>query len=96
MNYLEHVICQRAHSHADYFEISVDVFNGSLCGPNKLLNVLCHYMFLPVCEFSANIYTFIFHGLGQASKIHIVLMYGLSSQVLLFQSHTSTTSIIAI
>ena len=47
-------------------------------------------MVFVVSEFPANTYTFITHGLAQASNIHTLLTYGLSPQALLFQSCTKT------
>ena len=41
-------------------------------------------MVFAVSEFPANTYTFITHGLAQASNIHTLLTYGLSPQALLF------------
>ena len=61
---------QRAPCHADYFGISVYLFNGNLFWSNNIfLNDLCHYMVLSIGEFPGNIYTFITHGLAQASNI---------------------------
>ena len=53
-----------------YLRTSVYLFNGSLFWSNNIfLNDLCHYMVFSISEFTANIYTFITHGLAQASNI---------------------------
>ena len=94
---------QHAHPHADNFEISVYVFIGSLFDV-WFLNFLCHCMVFSLDEFPANIYTFINHGLAQASNIHTLLTYGLSPttptpppistpRFYFFQSRTNTTNI---
>ena len=73
---------QRAHGHAGYFRISNYVCNGSLFGSNDIfLNDLCHYMVFSLGKFPANIYTFIPHGLAQASNIYSLLTFGLQIHV---------------
>ena len=62
---------ERALCLAGYLRISVYHFNGSLLWSNNIfLNDLYHYMVFSISEFPANIYTFITHGLAQASNIH--------------------------
>ena len=62
---------EHAPCHAGYLRISVYLFNGSLLWSNNIfLNDLYHYMVFSISEFPANIYTFITHGLAQASNIH--------------------------
>ena len=69
---------QHAHSHADYFWISVYVFNGSL---NPIYNIflydLCYYMVFSLGNLPSNIYIFTTHGLSQASNIDTLLTYDL-------------------
>ena len=52
--------------------------------PLIFLNDLCHYMVFSIIEFPANIYTFITHGLAQASNIHTLLTNGLSPRFYFF------------
>ena len=78
---------QQAHSHADYFGISVHVFDGSSFESNNIfLYDLCHYMVFSLGEFQASILTFITHGPAQVSKIDTLLTYGLSPYALFFLS----------
>ena len=80
---------QHAPCHAGYLRISVYLLNGSLVwSSNIFLNDLCHYMVFSISEFPVNIYILITHGLVQASNA--LLTYGLSPQVLLFQSCSNT------
>ena len=70
---------------AGYFRISVYLFNGSLFWSNNIfLNDLCHYMLFSINKFAANIYTFITHGLAQASHIYTLLTYGLPPRFYFF------------
>ena len=70
---------QCAPCHAGFLRISVYLFNGSLFWSNNIfLNDLYHYMLFSISEFPANIYTFITHGLVQASNIHTPLWHMVS------------------
>ena len=52
--------------------------------PLIFLNDLCHYTVFSITEFPGNIYTFITHGLAQASNIHTLLTNGLSPRFYFF------------
>ena len=72
--------------------LPVYLFNESLFWSNNIfLNDLCHYMVFFISEFLGSIYTFITHGLAQASNIHMPSQHMVRlPQVLLFQSCTNT------
>ena len=90
---------QHAHSHANYFGISVYVFNASLFESNNIfLYDLCQIMVFILHQFLANIYTFITHAIAQVFNFDTLLIYRLSLPGFIFSNHIpiSCTSIIAI